>query len=70
MQVIHFHIYCPNRWSAFCQSLAQTSPAVPPKVWQAIENEISGDNSYDMIRHLTRYHAPNGSNDDFEDQAK
>ena len=36
-----------------CQSLAQTSPAVPPKVWQAIENEISGDNSYDMIRHLT-----------------
>ena len=51
-------------------SMAQTSPAVPPKVWQAIENEISGDNSFDLIRHLTLYHSPNGSNEDFEAQAK
>ena len=50
--------------------LAQTSPAVSPKVWQAFENEINGDNSFDLIRHLTLYHAPNGSNDDFEAQAK
>jgi hypothetical protein len=50
-------------------SLAQTSPAVPGKIWRAVENEISGDNSFDMIRYLTRYHAPNGSNDDFEAQA-
>ena len=50
--------------------LAQTSPAVAPKVWRAFENEISGDNSFDMIRHLTLYHAPNGSNDDFEAQAR
>jgi hypothetical protein len=49
---------------------AQMSPAVPAKVWQAIENEISGDNSFDLIRSLTLYHAPNGSNDDFEAQAK
>ena len=51
-------------------SMAQTSPAVPPKVWQAIENEISGDNSFDLIRHLTLYHSPNGSNEDFEAQAR
>src|SRR5512136_2532809 len=51
-------------------STAQTSPAVPLKVWQAIENEISGDNSFDLIRHLTLYHSPNGSNEDFEAQAK
>ena len=51
-------------------SMAQTSPAVPLKVWQAIENEISGDNSFDLIRHLTLYHSPNGSNEDFEAQAK
>ena len=50
--------------------LAQTSPVVSPKVWQAFENEINGDNSFDLIRHLTLYHAPNGSNDDFEAQAK
>lgn len=53
-----------------CCSMAQTSPAAPPKVWQAIENEISGDNSFDLIRHLTLYHSPNGSNEDFEAQAK
>ena len=51
-------------------SIAQTSPAVPLKVWQAIENEISGDNSFDLIRHLTLYHSPNGSNEDFEAQAR
>lgn len=51
-------------------SMAQTSPSVPPKVWQAIENEISGDNSFDLIRHLTLYHSQNGSNEDFEAQAK
>ena len=51
-------------------SMAQTSPAVPPRIWQAIENEISGDNSFDLIRHLTLYHSPNGSNEDFEAQAK
>src|SRR5512135_1906604 len=50
-------------------SMAQTSPAVPPNVWQAIENEISGDHSFDLIRHLTLYHSPNGSNEDFEAQA-
>ena len=50
--------------------LAQTSPFVSPKVWQAFENEINGDNSFDLLRHLTLYHAPNGSNDDFEAQAK
>ncbi|NWG14533.1 MAG: hypothetical protein HXY20_13485, partial [Acidobacteria bacterium] len=51
-------------------SMAQTSPGVAPKVWQAFENEISGDNSFDLIRHLTLYHSPNGSNDDFEAQAR
>ncbi len=50
--------------------LAQTSPVVSSKVWQALENEINGDNSFDLLRHLTLYHAPNGSNDDFEAQAK
>lgn len=49
--------------------LAQTSPAVAPKVWRAFENEISGDNAFDLLRQLTLYHAPNGSNDDFEAQA-
>lgn len=49
---------------------AQTSAAIPARIWQAIENEISGDNSFDLIRHLTRYHAPNGSNDEFEAQAR
>jgi len=29
-----------------------------------------GDNSFDLIRHLTLYHSPNGSNEDFEAQAK
>ena len=48
---------------------AQTSPIVPAKVWKAFENEINGDNSYDLLRHLTLYHAPNGSNDDFEAEA-
>ena len=50
--------------------LAQTSPVVFPKVWLALENEINGDNSFDLLRHLTLYHAPTGSNDDFEAQAK
>lgn len=48
---------------------AQTSPIVPEKVWRAIENEISGDISYNHLRTLTLYHAPNGSNEDFEAEA-
>jgi len=65
-----------RRWLALAilfvpaHSTAQTSPAVAPRVWQAFENEISGDNSFDLIRHLTQYHAPNGSNEDFERQAR
>jgi hypothetical protein len=39
-------------------SLGRASPAVPLKVWQAIENEISGDIAFEHVRWFTHYHAP------------
>ena len=48
----------------------QGSPVVPEQIWKALENEISGDIAYNHLRTLTLYHAPNGSNDDFEAEAE
>lgn len=56
-------------WALSLPLFAQTSPIVPEKVWTAIENEISGDIAYNHLRTLTLYHAPNGSNEDFEAEA-
>ena len=36
--------------------LAQSSPFLPDDVWRALGNEMSGDRSFEHVRHLTHYH--------------
>ncbi len=49
---------------------AQSTPVVPAQVWQALENELSGDIAFDHLRQLTLYHSPNGGSDDFRREAE
>jgi hypothetical protein len=44
---------------------AQASPFLPERLQRDLVNEISGDRSYEYIRHLTHYHRTEGSRDFF-----
>lgn len=50
--------------------VAQDTPVVPKKVWQALVNELSGDIAFDHLRQLTLYHAPNGGSEGFRLEAE
>ena len=40
---------------------AQTSPFVPETLYRDLVNEISGDRSFENVRHLSHFHRPGGS---------
>lgn len=44
---------------------AQTSPFLRDDVFRSLVNEISGDRSYENLRHLSHYHRTAGSKDHF-----
>lgn len=46
--------------------LAQTSPFLPDELFEKLVNEISGDRSYENVRHLSLYHRTEGSADYFK----
>jgi hypothetical protein len=46
-------------------AFAQTSPFVPETFYRDLVNEISGDRSYENVRHLTHFHRTGGSRDFF-----
>jgi hypothetical protein len=46
-------------------ALAQTSPFLPDPLYRHLVNELSGDRSYENIRHLSHYHRTGGSRDFF-----
>lgn len=46
-------------------AFAQTSPFLPDPLYRQLVNEISGDRSYENVRHLTHYHRTGGSRDFF-----
>ncbi|MGH9804060.1 MAG: M28 family peptidase [Candidatus Acidiferrales bacterium] len=43
----------------------QSTPVIPDKVWDALNNELSGDIAFDHLRYLTVYHTPDGGAEDF-----
>jgi hypothetical protein len=45
---------------------AQESPFVTPEMFRTLSGEISGDISYDHLRHLTLHHSPNGGSRGFQ----
>ena len=49
---------------------AQDSPFVPAEVFRTLTGEISGDISYDYLRHLTLYHSVNGASRGFRDKQR
>ncbi len=49
---------------------AQESPFVPADVFRALAGEISGDISYDHLRHLTLHHSINGAARGFRDKQR
>lgn len=49
---------------------AQESPLVPPELYERLNGELSGDISYDHVRHLTLYHSPNGASRGFREKMK
>ena len=49
---------------------AQDSPFVPPETYRLLSGEISGDISYDHLRHLTLHHSPNGASRGFRDKMR
>jgi hypothetical protein len=58
------------RWFAVVLTLAaaaaaQSSPFLPEDTYQKLVNEISGDNAYDHLRDLTKFHSPQGVDRDF-----
>lgn len=44
---------------------AQESPFISPELYSTLAGEISGDISYDHLRHLTLHHSPNGASRGF-----
>jgi hypothetical protein len=46
-------------------ALAQSSPFLPDARLRALVNEISGDRSYEHVRHLSHFHRTGGSRDFF-----
>jgi hypothetical protein len=49
---------------------AQESPFVTPEMFRTLTGEISGDISYDHLRHLTLHHSPNGASRGFRDKMR
>ncbi len=49
---------------------AQDSPFVSPEMFRALSGEISGDISYDHLRHLTLHHSINGASRGFRDKER
>ena len=49
---------------------AQRSPVIPPAVYDALVNEISGDIAFEHIRWFTHYHRPMGGGEGYEAVAK
>ncbi len=49
---------------------AQESPFVSPEMFRALGGEISGDISYDHLRHLTLHHSINGASRGFRDKER
>jgi Peptidase family M28 len=46
-------------------AFAQTSPFLPDPLYRHLVDEISGDRSYEYVRHLTHFHRTGGSRDFF-----
>src|SRR5688572_8244412 len=46
-------------------AFAQSSPFLPDPLFRQLVNEISGDRSFENVRHLTHYHRTGGSKDFF-----
>ena len=51
-------------------ALGQSTPVIPPTVWNALDNELSGDIAFDHLRQLTLYHSPGGGSEDFRREAE
>jgi len=49
---------------------AQESPFAPAETYQLLSGEISGDISYDHLRHLTLHHSPNGASRGFREKMR
>ena len=49
---------------------AQQSPFVPPKTFELLNGELSGDIAFDHLRHLTLHHSPNGASRGFRDKMR
>lgn len=49
---------------------AQDSAFLSDELFRLLNNELSGDIAFDHVRHLTRYHAPNGGSRDFMAEAE
>lgn len=49
---------------------AQDSPFVTPEVYRYLSGEISGDNAYDHIRHLTLYQSNTAASDGYRDKIR
>ena len=47
---------------------AQESAFVSPELYQLLSGEISGDRSYDYLRHLTLHHSTSGGSQGFRDK--
>ncbi len=52
------------------EGVAQESPFVSAEVFRALAGEISGDISYDHLRHLTLHHSINGASRGFRDKER
>lgn len=51
-------------------ALAQESPFVPREVFELWNAELSGDRSFEHLRHLTLYHSPNGGSRGFQEKMR
>lgn len=49
---------------------AQDSPFVSPSIFDLWNGELSGDRSFDHLRHLTLYHSPNGGSQGFQEKMR
>ncbi len=51
-------------------ALAQESPFVPREVFELWNAELSGDRSFEHLRHLTLYHSPTGGSHGFQEKMR
>lgn len=49
---------------------AQESPFASPELFRTLNGELSGDISYDHLRHLTLHHSPNGASRGFQEKMR